>query len=388
MIELLAVIVILAILIALLLPSINAAMRTAKNAAVGSEINTMASALAAFKAKYGIYPPSRVYLAEDGNFGAAPATPIAPGDITYQQLAIRTVQALRTMFPRATFNTAGIVWPHNGNVWYDFNGNGIFDFNNGLAVAPNAYILQGHEALVFFLGGIPYQNSPGSFAATGFGKDPANPFSNNIPNSTMYSANRAQPLFEFAPNRLALDPLQVQSFGNFWSSPGYLDSLSNPAPTGLPNAAINFYAYFVSYGNAGYDPNDVNFSRPNQPLVGEVDVNGAVPFLAYHVGFPIPPLNTTNPALSPPPNPYTSTTTAPFNGNVFLSPTYLNPQSFQIISAGIDGLYGVAGQYTPDNTAGALPLDLSTPSPYSSTDPGLRIRERDNVTNIHSGKLD
>ena len=84
LVELLAVILILAVLIALLLPALNGALKTARNAAVGAEINQLAQALASFKAKYGDYPPSRIYLAEDGNFcrEAAP-TQIAPGDITY-----------------------------------------------------------------------------------------------------------------------------------------------------------------------------------------------------------------------------------------------------------------------------------------------------------------
>ena len=79
----------------------------------------------------------------------------------------------------------------------------------------------------------------------------------------MYSANRQAPLFEFANNRLALDPNGLSGI------PGYLDSLANPAPpsplpgtrpTDTPGPApINFYAYFSAYGNGGYDPNDVNF---------------------------------------------------------------------------------------------------------------------------------
>ena len=67
LVELLVVILILAILIALLLPASTAPCRTARNAAVGGEINQLAQALASFKTKYGDYPPSRIYLSEDGN---------------------------------------------------------------------------------------------------------------------------------------------------------------------------------------------------------------------------------------------------------------------------------------------------------------------------------
>ena len=68
LVELLVVILILAVLIALLLPALNGALKTARNAAVGGEINQLAQALASFKAQYGDYPPSRIYLAENGDY--------------------------------------------------------------------------------------------------------------------------------------------------------------------------------------------------------------------------------------------------------------------------------------------------------------------------------
>ena len=106
LVELLVVILILAILIALLLPALNGALRTAKNAAVGGEINQLAQALASFKAKYGDYPPSRIYLSEDGNLHAAASSfhrRLQPGDITYAQLGQRSIAAMRKFFPRVTF---------------------------------------------------------------------------------------------------------------------------------------------------------------------------------------------------------------------------------------------------------------------------------------------
>src|SRR5271166_4437333 len=92
MVELLVVILILAALIALLLPALNGALRTAKNAAVGGEINQLAQALASFKARYGDYPPSRIYLSEDGNLLPNLTGSINgnAGDITYAQLGQRS----------------------------------------------------------------------------------------------------------------------------------------------------------------------------------------------------------------------------------------------------------------------------------------------------------
>ncbi len=390
LVELLVVILILAVLIALLLPAINGALRTAKNAAVGSEINQLAQALASFKAKYGDYPPSRVWLSEDGNFGVNTSTAaLATGDISSAQLAQRSLAIMRKFFPRVVFNSSSDVFGSGSAQWYDFNGDGVFQYH-----AP--YILQGHECLVFFLGGIPQQTAAG-FGMTGFGKDPTNPFTNSIPllpngnPNPMYSNNRQAPLYEFVANRLVLDPSDASGI------PGYLDSLGNPAPPAVatppppfgivPGSPVNFYAYFSSYGNGGYDPNDVNFPS-------ELDVNNSEAELTYHVAFPV-----AGNCVSPAPNPYTSSTSAPFlnppTNSIPMSATFLNPQTFQIISSGIDGQYGVGGQYSPDNTAESLGLDPNAnfPNgvyfPYVNTqDSGIRVRERDNVSNFHNGKLE
>src|SRR5262245_13379831 len=71
MVELLVVMSILAILIALLLPAIRSAIRSARNGAVSAEINQLAQALAQFKSQYGVYPPSRIILSENGNYSTA-----------------------------------------------------------------------------------------------------------------------------------------------------------------------------------------------------------------------------------------------------------------------------------------------------------------------------
>ena len=112
LVELVAVVLILAFLIALLLPALNGALKTAKNAAVGAEINQLAQALAAFKAKYGGYPPSRIYLAEDGDYiGLAGSNvPIASGRHYGGQLAQRSLTALREFFPSVVLSTSSDVW--------------------------------------------------------------------------------------------------------------------------------------------------------------------------------------------------------------------------------------------------------------------------------------
>ncbi len=400
--ELLVVIVVLAILMALLLPAIVGALRTARNAANSSEINSMAQALAQFNSQYGGYPPSRVLLVENGNYTSfignnSPISSLLPantvpgwipsggtGDITVGQLATRSLQAFRKFWPKVQFSTNGSppnIANGNGNYWYDFNGNGTLDA---------AYILQGHECLVFFLGGIPLANpltysDPGSvtFGMTGFGTDPTNPFSNSVVGNHMYNANRQSPLYQFSPGRLFLDPSNPTTPG----IPGYYDSLNNgpPLSTGTGSSTINFYAYFSAYGNGNYDPNDVNFYEADQNLSGPIE-------LQYYVNFPTTGgtvaagNGTAYLAVSPSPNPYTSTATAATQSGTV---SYQNPQTFQIISSGVDGEYGIGGQYVAPSQSATfdLPLDPQHTLPNSPLDANIRRREFDNLTNFKSGTL-
>jgi len=385
MVELLMVIIIIAVLVALLLPAIQSAIRTARKAAVTSEIAQLAQALANFKSKYGDYPPSRFLAVESGNYASflgsnghlngSSLDPTSPGfnDINLGQLAQRSVAALRKFWPRVSTTSAP------AGQFYDFNGDGV--------LAQTPYVVHGHECLVLFLGGIPAP-SQGGFGIGGFDKNPTNPFTTVATN-----ANRQPALFEFNPGRLFLDPNSSSGI------PGYYDSLGNTAPA-VGGSSLNFYAYFSAYGNGAYDPNDVNFNN-------EFDSTGSGPIaLAFSTAFPIVASSAApgvmNYCGSYSPNPYTSTTTIaqPTSTNP-VSPTIVNwqnPQSFQIISSGLDGLYGVGGQYN-SNAQGPgvelLPIDNITtvPStdvgPYIGTsDPNVRQREKDNLTNFKTGSLE
>jgi prepilin-type N-terminal cleavage/methylation domain-containing protein len=402
MIELLMVMIIIAILIALLLPVVNSAMRTARNAAVSSEISQLAQALESFKSKYGDYPPSRVLLDESGNYGQwisnsalssipDPTSP-ASNDINAGQLAQRSLAAMRKFFPKVTFMGTNATPPlfNSNSYWYDYNGNGTYD---------PAYVLHGHEALVFFLGGIPAPSSlPSSgtfvststFGMTGFGKDPTNPFSNSIlldsrlatpgPNP-MYNPNRQGSLFEFNASRLFLDPNGLSGI------PGYYDSLGNDPPTsGSGGSGINFYVYFSGYGNGSYDANDVNFSFEADPTTAASPIG-----LAFQHGSAT--------YVSPSPNPYTttiSTTVTPAGTSTGTATvTFQKAQSFQIFSSGVDGLYGVGGQYIPitatsTSATNTLPLD-ATGNTFESgaavTTGTVRNGEKDNITNFKAGTL-
>ena len=387
LVELLVVIVIIAILVAMLLPAINGAVRTAKVAATSSEINQLAQALAQFKSLYGVYPPSRMILSETGNYSPAY---LQSHDGSYKlgviakQLGPRSVRYLRRIWPKMLLSTTGAL--NQSQIpggWYDFNGDNVAPTTdgNGNLTSGQVHHLDGAECLVFFLGGLP-GIVDGGFVTTGFSKNPANPAINS--NVTPLGANRSSPMFEFRPGRLA-DNYPQRIDGNGF--PEYSDNLT---ASGTPQP----FVYFSSYEGAGYDPDDVNYAEEGEKVNGSI-----VPSKWYADGLPLQGIgslyfNFNNPNKWPPPpydvgsfapNPYTNGAPIAISGNT-VKPEYINKNTFQIISAGIDGLFGPGGGYKANvsdplaaTTAALMPLNLS---------PAMRTREKDNVTNFKGGRLD
>lgn len=396
LVELLVVIVIIAILASLLLPAITGAMRTAKNSAVTADINTLSQALAAFKEKYGDYPPSRIMLAEHGTYlinDPAAKTMIVSGngtggaDITYAELAQRSMTYLKKFFPRVALSPDGydpaIIKAGGGKVWYDFNGNGIDDYDTNAGDGYFGVILEGDECLTFFLGGIPLNTGSDAnpvWSMSGFGKDPLNPFTNNLDNGNrMYSGNRLPTLFEFKNERLRDmdDPAGDIIVRGGTRFPSYHDSLGTDAPI----------AYFSAYGGERYDPNDCNFAPLNslgQPAGAEADTGPGPLLRGFRVTFPIAG-STKNLAVSAAPNPYHISPSPVSATNPAFTTQWHKGASFQLISPGADGLYGIGGIYRP-NDSQKLPADAGTLS--GTTDTAIRSRENDNLTNFAGGRLD
>src|SRR5262245_21689308 len=106
LVELLIVIVILGILIGLLVPAIVGAVRTANNAAVSADMTLLANSLQAFKDRYVDFPPSRIYLLEDGNYSNASLDRVFGTGNWSPAIRDRSVRFLRKFFNRATFNTS------------------------------------------------------------------------------------------------------------------------------------------------------------------------------------------------------------------------------------------------------------------------------------------
>ena len=195
LIEILVVIVILAILVALLLPAINGARKRARIAQVKAEISTIEAAVAAFKADFGVEPPGSIRLYSTGAGWNTPTTGVN------EQIRVRSRAYIRQLWPQ-------------------------FDFANigGASLSANVD-LNGAECLVFFLGGV---TDPTGKTMNGFSKSPTTPFA-------QAGNNRLGPYLEFQTTRL------VDKDGD--SIPEYLD----PIP-----AQSSPYLYFSSNEGRGY----------------------------------------------------------------------------------------------------------------------------------------
>lgn len=386
LVELLVAILIIAALLGILLPTVLAAFRKAREAVVTAEMNNLATALASFKNAYGDYPPSRIILSEEGftatlartEFTTATVIPGADSsdtDMTYAQLAQRSLIYLRKFWPRADFMGTPVASPLPGQ-FNDFNG-------DRSAVDPISrkgyYIINGSECLAFFLGGIPIYDSTGKVTGlSGFSKSPTHPFVDSGPipgTSNLYAPNRTTPNFEFNNGRL------LDQDGDH--IPSYLDPLDQ-----VPGSHRS-YAYFSAYGTNQYDPNDVNGNGHLESFEKEDDETTFVE-RGFSVFFPT---SSGSPyyAKSPAPNPYTtgaaalSSSTTAATGAI----SWYNPNSFQLISSGQDRLWGLGGTYFSAVSSNVqLPLDSNDPGLVHTTDtPAIRQRENDNITNFSAGRL-
>ncbi|VAX41868.1 General secretion pathway protein G [hydrothermal vent metagenome] len=169
LIEIMVVITIIALLIGLLIPAVQAVMANVRVARVRSEISQLEDALADFKAANGVYPPSSITLHKtkagwDGD----------------QASKAKLLQ----------------VWPD-------------FDLNSTSGFWADGTTLNGAECLIFFLGGV--EKTAGSKNLVGFSSDTSNPFDSN-------GSNRKGPYFEFDTGRLIQTQTGIYTYND--SMPG------------------------------------------------------------------------------------------------------------------------------------------------------------------------
>lgn len=220
LLELLAVILIIAILIAVAFPAYQAVMANARRATVRSEMTAINSAIAEFKTKYNTEPPSYISF-----------VPVGGG------LSPQTRGILRKMFPQIDFTSPALATSLT---------------QAGLLGEE----LKGTEALVFFLGGV--RRNPGATQATlttelvGFSKNPANPFAQPAAGST----SRVGPFFDFDTGRLI-------------PSSGGADDSDNPPPLVYRDAISpsNPYVYASTAATGSYREHATDPAKSDFPAL-------------------------------------------------------------------------------------------------------------------------
>lgn len=212
LVELIVVIVIVGILAALILPAISQTFVTANNAKVTVEIKNLENAIALFKTKYGVEPPSQFRLCWTSQaWGANP----------------ESKALVRRIWPSFDFSMPQGSYPG----WW-----------NDTPYSNTGILLNGSECLVFFLGGVmssePTQET--SSAPMGFSVNAQRPFSD-------IDIARVPAFFEFDTGRMKDDN------GNRFAE--YYDP--------LPGKSKQPYVYFSSYEGTGYRAEEL----PNYTLL-------------------------------------------------------------------------------------------------------------------------
>jgi len=264
LVELLVVIAILGILMGMLMVAIFPALFRGKDLQARYDISEMQVKLGEFKSHFNAKDniPSRLALWEDKAYVPQPG-------LEYEsKVFLEDVFSSRLFVKRgaADFN--------------DWDGNGV--------MGTTVVVLEGHEVLVFLLGGIPAR---GQVACTGFSikatsGDPTYPSNVTPPGNALPTDTRAGPFFNFKTDRLKPTKGQFMAY-------------ADPFNTG------RFYAFFTHYGRDNGYNRHMQVPLPGSTVVPSSDCQslGVWPY---------------------------------FSGNG----VYHNPKTFQIICAGKDGRFG------------------------------------------------
>ena len=206
LVELLVVIAILAVLMGLVTAGVFKYMEKIPYTQTVNDIQQLTMAMETFKAKYGVYPPSSIYLSN-------------------------TLSDFANTGNGASLAYLSAIWPRINS---GFNA-GVIDWSGGQGGIPAGGItLEGDQCLVFFL------NGPGGANANGWSINPTNP--------TQAGGPRVGPFFEFPLDRLLPfpHPSTGQSAAVSTMFPSFWDRYSVPSISkGRP------YAFFCSGRSAG-----------------------------------------------------------------------------------------------------------------------------------------
>lgn len=292
LVEIIVVIAIIAVLISLLAAAVIKVINKADEVKARKDLSDLQLAIESFKLDRGVdYIPSRFRLRED-LYGYIQ-------NLNVDYLDTESWVYLKRAFPKLPTPSAP------NQVVIDWNGNGVAD---------QAVDLEGHQCLVFFLGGIP-----------GYGPNTCQGFSTSPMNPAAQTQDRIGPFYnDFKTDRLVILPTSpVCPAGNPSPSVPNQWYFSYQDPWSKDPTDPNVYAYFSSYGK---NNNYHKFYNYYNALAGNPILSDC-PYLfvedyANIGGAPVQGL-------------------WPYAQKVNLAvPQYLNSTSYQLFSAGPDKIFG------------------------------------------------
>jgi len=296
LIELLVVIAIIAVLMGLLMSGVMAVSQAKIRAGNSYDLGKLDEAMSTAMKQYGNRStlPGQIVLYNNIDKYRNPSVYGITGQ--YELLVLqRSKDALTRMFGGRFFNNA------LGNkqiVNWDGTGN-----------ANSMALLEGHQCLVFYLGGMPAASASGTtFRMVGFSPNPADPTA-----APVAGEERIGPFYEFESSRLLALP--SRTFAPNGTNP-FLTVANGPQFLSYQDRYGIPFAYF---GGTGAKNTYVNFC-PSLPCPNN----------------PPPPVTATTPSLNNHGGPLAYQESA--------SPArFTKPDSWQIISAGKDKQFGLAG---------------------------------------------
>ncbi len=334
LVELLAVIMIIALLAGLVTPAVMRSLSSAKAAAVKTEIDLLHMALMNYKNEYGAFPPADMRGLWNGSS-------VNTGHAAYKHL--------QRIFPRIAERTGA---------------------PGSLTDSPYRYMAQMSpaQALVFWLQG--YYDNPQYPLTNGAILSPSNPRSGDNNGSR-------KKLFDFDDKRLYAASRYFQAISNAqWGNPQTFTPRNNAS--GFDK---DYPVYFPNQGNAGvpfvYFPHTTYNAGPLGPVTAAISSFGASPPVFYYHA--VSTVGETT-YISP----Y-------FNSSVPSSPSRAqlqqNPDTFQLIAGGADGIYAAA-ETKPVSFPGSSVLftfNSQNIGPLPSV--AQAAGNEDNITNFANGRL-
>jgi prepilin-type N-terminal cleavage/methylation domain-containing protein len=356
LVEVLVVIAIIAILVSLTAAAVFKIYGKGDELIARHDISNLATAVEAYKQKFNVdWLPSRFRLRED-LYG------YALGIASSDQLDIESWAYLKKLFPKLPSLPAA-----PGVALIDWNNNGV----------PDAAVdLEGHQCLVFFLGGIPAGPFNGQVnGVMGFSTNPSNP--------AAPGGERIGPFYrDFKADRLNIlqtPPLVPMLYGLPVATNSTYFSYMDPW-------GANPYAYFSTYKKVnGYNRYGAgNFGYYFGTGTGQL---GLAPNSVSDNTYLIVQDRATSNVSSP------MTTVYPLwpyalnggNGNA----VYNNKDTYQIISSGPDKVFG-QGTTMAVTIVGGVAVWTPTPSnsTWSPQQAGNQtLKGRDDFSNFHDRQL-